>query len=256
MLSSAMFHEFAHSLGGYDFASKVVLALVPLFGVIGGALASWWVAGRNVYINSITAERSKWLEKLRTSISTFQGAISTYNFRHNMPEDIGKAAEVDPIKVYEQLERATQLASNIQLQLNPEGTIDQNIIALVRSLSIARHGSHQALTAVDDLLTLHSQWLLKAEWQKVKWEAGGLWYRLWNFFDEDNRRVAYKVFVRGPGSVRAPLLALGDTAKLDWRSVGPVPTTLVAEKAPLWQRKPKTTPAAVSQVTADVADID
>ncbi|WP_156364228.1 hypothetical protein [Sphingomonas sp. Leaf198] len=251
-----MFQEFAHALGGYDFASKVALAMVPLFGVIGGALASWWVAGRNVYINSITAERSKWLEKLRTSISTFQGAISTYNFRHNMPDvvettdatdtsDVIKTnAAVDQTKLYEQLERATQLASNIQLQLNPEGAVDKNIIALVRGLSIARHGSNRALTAVDDLLTLHSQWLLKAEWQKVKWEAGGFWYRLWNWFDEDNRRVAYKAFVRGRGAIREPLLALGGSADLDWRSGGPNPK-LVTEKAPCWLRKPKPAPATV-----------
>ena len=136
-----MFQELAHALGGYDFASKVALAMVPLFGVIGGALASWWVAGRNVYINSITSERSKWLEKLRTSISTFQGAISTYNFRHNMPVVVEATDPIDATKttttvdqaaLYEQLECATQLASNIQLQLNPEGAVDQNIIAVDR----------------------------------------------------------------------------------------------------------------------------
>ena len=53
-----MLKEFAYDLGDYDFVSKVVLGKVPILGVVAGALASWLVAGRSVYRNSITAARS------------------------------------------------------------------------------------------------------------------------------------------------------------------------------------------------------
>ena len=218
-----MFYDIAHALGGFDFASKVFLAVVPLSGVLGGAFAAWLVAGRNVYINSITAERSKWLEKLRTSISTFQAAISTYNFRHHLPADARRPETANQPNFFEGLERATLLASNIQLQLNPDGPIDQNIIALVRALSLGRHGAHERLTKVEDLLTLHSQWLLKAEWEKVKWEAGGLLYRLSHWFDEDNRRIAYRNFAVSVGSINAAVLNLGESAGFDWKTNGPLP---------------------------------
>jgi hypothetical protein len=140
----------AHLLGGYEFAAQALLALIPLFGVIGGAVASWLVAGRGVYINSITAERSKWLEKLRESISTFQAAVSTYAFRHNLP--VIREEVADQSKIFEEIERTSRLASAIQLQLNPAGEVDRNILVLVRAMSIARHGSFQKPAKLDDLL--------------------------------------------------------------------------------------------------------
>ena len=207
--------DVARLLGGYEFAAKALLALIPLFGVFGGAVASWLVAGRGVYVNSITAERSKWLDKLRESISNFQAAVSTYAFRHNLP--VIREQVADQAKLFEEIERTTRLASAIQLQLNPAGEIDGAILTLVRAMSVARHGSFQKLAKIDDLLTLHAQWLLKAEWEKVKWEAGGLLHRARHLFDAARRRSRYRAFSRGDGAVRPHVAALGESVGLDWR---------------------------------------
>lgn len=200
-------------LGGVSFAAKVLLALIPLFGVLGGALASWLVAGRNVYINSITAERSKWLEKLRSSISEFQAAVNTYNLKDSLlvewPERTPESIPEIPLgEMLEPLERISRLAATIQLQLNPDGVIDTNIIALVRQMSSSRHGDGKLIVRAEDLLTRHSQWLLKAEWEKVKWEAGSLVYKANHWNDERRRLQAYRIFASGEGKIEATVSEL------------------------------------------------
>lgn len=197
-------HDILAKLGEDAFSAKVILALIPLFGVLGGALASWIVASRNVYINSITAERSKWLEKIRSTISEFQAAVTIFNFRSDYVDAVARQKkEGNPVEQadFEALERISRLAVTIQLQLNPDGETDQNIIALVRQMSISRFGEGRLLVRAEDLLTRHCQWLLKAEWEKVKWEAGSILYKARHCLDERRRLRAYRDFAAGPGSI-------------------------------------------------------
>ena len=63
----------------------------------------------------------------------------------------------------------------ITLQLNPKARIDKNIIRLLSMIpATAQSTSNSRLVGgLDYLLITHCQWLLKAEWEKVKFEAAG-----------------------------------------------------------------------------------
>jgi hypothetical protein len=63
----------------------------------------------------------------------------------------------------------------IYLQLNPFGLIETNVAKILKKMpSLAEKKDGKELREADDLLIAHSRWLLKAEWEKVKYEASGL----------------------------------------------------------------------------------
>jgi hypothetical protein len=117
---------------------------------------------RTAFINTVTAERVKWIDKLRDNISTFCGL--TYTWQASRLE--GQPGEVDVLK---QIDKLRHL---IRLQLNPEGGDDKKIEDLIARIPELTHE-----TRVDDLkvalneLVQVSQKLLKAEWEKVKEES-------------------------------------------------------------------------------------
>jgi hypothetical protein len=65
-----------------------------------------------------------------------------------------------------------ELSYTIQLQLNPAGEIDRHIILILASGGINNPSDMKRMTRTARTLVLHSQWLLKAEWEKVKFEGG------------------------------------------------------------------------------------
>jgi len=207
-----------------SFWQSVGLALVPLGGVVGGFVAQTLIAGRNVYINSITAERSKWLDKLRVNLSAYYSLSASVAYRQRTfpsiaDSDIQKKQISDR---FVDLERLEERASLLRLQLNPKGKIDGNVLAIIEHLQAHQDREGDEVSASRELLVSHAQWLLKAEWEKVKWEAGGAIYRHRHKGDEDRNLADYERWVKADRSNRN-LAALFD-ARAATTSRRPEPT--------------------------------
>ena|ERR1700729_1491485 len=160
------------------------------------ALVSVLVATRNNYMQAVTAERSKWIDKLRENISTFSGKTRTFSYKivhritpFNSPEYVDAIDEIN------------KLIALIKLQLNPKGEVDGNLIRLLDKIpSLADNPSDLGakLRRADNLLIQHAQWLLKDEWEKVKRETN-LFGPLFARARETDRQVAYKSFCKRTG---------------------------------------------------------
>ncbi len=102
-----------------------------------------------------------------------------------------------------------EITNVINLQLNPRGKIDENVLALINAISVPVEGDREvAMRAVGHLIK-HSQWLLKAEWEKVKFEAHAWPYRWWHKGDYDEFiRKEYLPFASGVGSLEVILKEL------------------------------------------------
>ena len=136
----------------------VLTFVIGVWNIVG----NYRVSRRTVFINTVTAERVKWIEKLRANISAFCGLTHTWRFS----EIEGKPSELDVVK---ELDRLRYL---IRLQLNPKGTLDKQIEALIARIPNLTHSSQQTeLTAALNQLVETTQQLLKEEWEKVKDET-------------------------------------------------------------------------------------
>ena len=179
-------------------STPVFVAMIALIGAVAGALTSYRIAGRSVYINSITAERSKWIGTLRENIASYSGILAQLQLRvvrHGM-----KNGELQTENaVLEKLEEMNHVVSLIQLQLNPWGTIDRNILILLRKIVVRKGTDPQIIESADRLLIEHSQWLLKAEWEKVKYEAHGPIYRFLHSEDEKRWIKKYLIWTAAEG---------------------------------------------------------
>jgi hypothetical protein len=87
----------------------------------------------------------------------------------------------------------------IRLQLNPRGPIDRNIISLLNVL--VEHRESEDYERLESLLVSHAQWLLKEEWEKVKFESRGPTRYLWDLPKRIYRGRAYARFCGREGSV-------------------------------------------------------
>lgn len=165
----------------------LVVAIISLVGVLMGVLASLVTAGRTTYINSITVQRSKWIETLRSNLVNYQARVDQFGFdklaffasfetlfqteRHLVSEHLSiKNMNETYTKLQESL-------NTIRLQLNPRGEIDGAVLQIVEILHDVRMAGGAELQPLKLKLVMHSQWLLKVEWEKVKFEARGLIYQ-------------------------------------------------------------------------------
>ena len=170
-----------------------------IISVIISAVVSTIVSRRSVYINAVTAERSKWIEMLRGTISKMSAAADRV-------VTLRKAKTVD---YAESVEWATdtqelhRLMSDLMLRLNPTEPEALNLLKAARKLNAAaRLHSSAAVILADEIMVRHAQWVLKGEWERVKEEAAGplkaprFWIRGWR------RRRAYKQFLLNEGSLK------------------------------------------------------
>lgn len=120
------------------------------------------ISRKTTFINTVTAERVKWIEQLRQDISSFSGLTHTWCFS----ELEGKPDENEILKEVDRLRHV------IRLRLNPEGEHDQKIEVLIQKIPKLTHISNreELQQALEDL-TVTTQKLLKDEWEKVKKEA-------------------------------------------------------------------------------------
>jgi hypothetical protein len=169
-----------------------------IVGVVISAVVSTIVSRRSVYINAVTAERSKWIETLRGTISKLSAAADrVVTLRQATTFDY--AASVEWATDTQELHR---LMSDLMLRLNPTEQEALNLLKAARKLNAAaRLHSPAAVILADEIMVRHAQWVLKAEWERVKEEAAGrlqapkFWMRGWQ------RRRAYKRFLVSGGSL-------------------------------------------------------
>lgn len=172
--------------------SKV--ALIALCGVAVSAFVAWATALRGQYVNAVTVERSRWINALRENIATFSGVLRTLNFR-------SETNTLDHNTKVETVSEINRLISLINLQLNPHGTIEKNIaMILERMPALAEKNDGTALRSRDKLLIRHCQWLLKAEWERVKYEARWL-SRPWLWVKRQWYLVRYRRFSSREGRI-------------------------------------------------------
>jgi hypothetical protein len=149
--------------------SKAYLAfagiLVTLFLGIYNAVQIYRISRRTTFINTVTTERVKWIDKVRESVSTFCGVAHFWRF-----STIRGSAEEK-----QKLEEIDKLRHLIVLQLNPTGAMDNQIEKLVGEI-VSMSSGHLGVGVKEyrehlHKLTKQTQELLKAEWDKVKEEA-------------------------------------------------------------------------------------
>lgn len=122
---------------------------------------------KTLFINTVTAERVKWLDKLRKNISSFCGLSYHWALTEN---------KLDPKKRQEILEELDKLRWEIRLQLNPfnpkEKEIYEKIIEHLEKIPDLANPQQIAKLkdSINSLISV-SQKLLKNEWEKVKDEA-------------------------------------------------------------------------------------
>lgn len=157
-------------------AATVGASFIALCGVVLAALVAFITGRRSVYISSVTAERSKWIEKLRTNIADLLGVCSAIHL--STPIDIAAKEQRsvgDHVPDLERRHHADRLVALITLQLNPndESGIDRNLIIHMRNLVGSAEKLDKSYRVEEKKFIRHCQFLLKEEWEKVKSEARG-----------------------------------------------------------------------------------
>lgn len=185
-----------HTISAAEPPAVLVAAAIALVGVLFSALVSAVVARRGTYIATVTAERSKWIDSLRSNISE---ALGTASYLHGLIVEEGVEA-VDE-EDNELLRRTAVLLATIRLQLNPLGEIDANIILLLRAMPARVRRDDDTYDNFEMLLIRHSQWLLKEEWEKVKYESRGLSRFLIEPLKRYRRLRKYRFFCRNDGAL-------------------------------------------------------
>lgn len=187
-------------------ATAIFVAIIAFFGAIGGAIVSSLSSARDIYVNSITSERSKWIEKLRTNITKYIAIVEEISVEanDNPNPDIGK-----------QMLELSELSAMLRLQLNPDGAVDQSITSLMASAYLlCPAGRSKNLHKTQSLLIAHSQWLLKDEWEVVKMEAYGIFDRFRARKLKTKRAQEYTTYVTGHGAIDAVARASEKSRKI------------------------------------------
>lgn len=123
-------------------------------------------ARQSRFINTVTAERVKWIQELRSNISKFCGATFSWAAIYS-----GKpsSTSTDAAELLKDIDRFGFL---IRLQLNPKEETDQKIEAIIKRIpSLIELPKLPQLRESLEELTTATQALLKKEWEKVKQEA-------------------------------------------------------------------------------------
>lgn len=122
-----------------------------------------FITKKGKYIDTITMERIKWVEKIRIDISRFSGLTSFWvkSLRHTGDKES-----------YELLKEIDILRVMIKLRLNPAGTYDKEIIELLDTIpALTNSIDIKEIDSKLDALTQVSQSLLKVEWERIKDES-------------------------------------------------------------------------------------
>ncbi len=141
-------------------SAEVEAAIIALFGVLISLIVSLYVSQKAVFINSVTVERSKWIDKLRENLAEFLRTCSSILLETDKQSPEFK----------EKQSKADGLIALIKLQLNPNDEIDGNIIEFLGKLPEAAEKGEN-YRKLENKFIGHCQFLIKEEWEKVKSEA-------------------------------------------------------------------------------------
>ena len=130
------------------------------------ANAATSVASRSAYINSVTAERSKWIDAFRRAMAEYMGMAERIISRRKdakYENSSDWATDVQSLR--------TNLSS-LRLRLNPRETKHKNLLVAARKVDQAARIHRWAdVDLASEILARHGQWVLKFEWHRVKMEA-------------------------------------------------------------------------------------
>ena len=130
---------------------------------------------------------------MRGNIADFSGTLRTLSFKTDKITDSERA---------ELIAKINNLLSLILLQLNIFGLIEGNVAKILDEMpGLAERVDGKLLRDRDELLIAHSRWLLKAEWEKVKYEAGGFFIRLYLSHKAKAFLRRYRKFCAADGSL-------------------------------------------------------
>lgn len=173
-------------------AVPVVTAIIALTGVFLSAIVSAIVSRRSSYISSVTVERSKWIDKLRSNLADLLGVLGSIHLKTADKVYSGSAS------YFEDRKRADTLIATITLQLNPRGAVDKNMIQLLEKMPTEAERAGSDYRKAEKALILHSQFLLKEEWEKVKYESRLGIMRCLAWSGQRRRECEYTQFSRQP----------------------------------------------------------
>ena len=130
---------------------------------LGNIIYNIYINRRTTYINSVTAERVKWINALRENVSKYAGL--TYNWViSEVKEESDESKEI--------LKEIDRLRILIQLQINPKEKLGKKIISWIDTISSHTHESQKEKLKQDlKGMVADVQELLKEEWDKVKDES-------------------------------------------------------------------------------------
>lgn len=174
--------EFFAYLGKNPQLVPIGSAILALTGIALAAFLSAFVAftvsKRSAYLTSVTAERSKWIDKLRGNIAELLAVCGSINMAEN-----DRKSDVELAKRRE----ADRLIALITLQLNPfdKSGIDQNLIDHLPKLVQSSESKSGRYREFERQFVQHAQFLLKEEWEKVKSEAKGT---TWSWLTGEGRK--------------------------------------------------------------------
>jgi hypothetical protein len=184
---------------GESSSPVVFAAVVALFGAIVSAIIALLISRRTTYLTAVTAERSKWIDKLRNNIAELAGICA---YIHSKGTATGLTAYSESSPEYDELlMKIENLEALIQLQLNPRGRIDQNIIEILQKIAHLAKMHDFRMYSAHWLLIHHAQWLLKEEWETVKYEAAGSVRRIVATLKRWWRARQYRKFCEWDGSL-------------------------------------------------------
>lgn len=142
-------------------------AIIALVSAIVSVSFTMYSARRTTFLNTITIERIKWIDKLRTKIAEYVSAIRSFDTLSRSNENYFSSSSGQS-----EYRKINELNALIKLQLNAQSILDKNIIGLLdRIVLLAGNKKETQLYECEDILVKYSQVLLKMEWEKVKSEA-------------------------------------------------------------------------------------
>ena len=127
---------------------------------VANLIYSYISSRRAAFVNVVTSERIKWIQKVRENIALLC-ALSDQWVRHPNQGNMGELNE-----------RLERLKNEIRLQLNPRDPEDQDIERLIKRLPTWTNAlTPEDYDSLQALIVKATQDMLKREWDKVKDEA-------------------------------------------------------------------------------------
>lgn len=163
-----------------------VAAVIAVGGVaISGAVA-YVTASRSVFVNAITASRTRWLENVRKLIAEFREVHLRVAYERS--QNGMSTNEEDEY-------RMIRLAEETRITLG-RGQNEGNVLLLLEKCTAS-------ITKFDDArdisrkLADHSRWLFESEWQRIKREAAPRFFHVRSY--KKKRDVEYAHFCANSG---------------------------------------------------------